>query len=194
MASLPSTTLNTTLGLPLADRANPALLGASPPGSAPAISETSSSEKIRSASSAIRSSRDSTDSPPSEKPMYSGYDARSASASRSFSATAAWICSANAVTASVSMEKLSVYWGASVSAPSSSGVRPPSSPAVSSAGCSACGELPPSGEVLPLWPQPARDRHRSPVNAKKMSFFCIVYDPFLKMFAGVILCGTPAVL
>ena len=35
------------------------------------------------------------------------------------------------------MEKLSVYWGASVSAPSSSGVRPPSSPAVSSAGCSA---------------------------------------------------------
>jgi len=27
-----------------------------------------------------------------------------------------------------------------------------------------------------------------------MSFFCIVYDPFLKMFAGVILCGTPAVL
>ena len=28
--SLPSTTLNTTLGLPLADRANPALTGASP--------------------------------------------------------------------------------------------------------------------------------------------------------------------
>ena len=52
----------------------------------------------------------------------------------------------------------------------------------------------PSGEVLPLWPQPAMDRHRSPENAKKMRLFCILYDPFLKMFAGVILCGTPAVL